>query len=123
MVASVLTGVSFFTRQVTVAYVSFAMILLTSMLIFAAFFWGFSLVLIGRIPPRRLKYLAPHAAVGLLSPLLYTINVSFALDILDGKPASGALVISTTTSVLLLLVQFSMGKAVVHRAAIHLVRR
>lgn len=93
---------------------------IATLIICSAFFWGFSMVMGGNIPVHRLKYLVPHAAVGLLSPLFWAFNFTLALDNL-GQRTSLELVIISGVCLVLLAVQFSMGKAVVHREPLHLV--
>jgi hypothetical protein len=121
-VVGVLDGISYFQRSVYVGTVAFAAVLVTALVIFAGFFWGFSMAIRGKVPQDRLKYVIPHGAVGMLAPLLYTLNISLALDTAGNAPVNGGVLLCGVLSWLLLLVQFSMGKAVAHRPRLRLVK-
>jgi hypothetical protein len=117
----VLEGIAFRSKSVQLAEVAFVAIAFTALIISTAFFWGFFMVMNGNIPAHRLKYLVPHGAVGVLSPLLYTLNICLALDGLGREPVGIGSLVCSVLCLVLLGVQFSMGKAVVHRTRPHLV--
>ncbi len=118
----VLKGIAFVNRSVPLATFSFFAVLLTALVVSAAFFWGFTMVMNGNIPTRRLKVLLPHAALGVLSPLLYTLNVSVDYSSVGNAPI-GALSLGISLFCLLLLcVQFRMGRAVVRPEPLRLLR-
>lgn len=87
-----------------------------------AYFWGFFLLLSGQVPTNRFKFVVPHACVGTLSPLLFMLTFSLALDGMGKRPVSLWLVGLTAAGVLLLAVQATMGRAIVYRPRPHLVR-
>ena len=117
---SILDIAAFTSRSPLLAEISFAAVLLTAGLIFSAFFWGFYMLMNWRAPFHRLKFVIPHAAVGMLSPLIYTLNVSLELDSL-GRSLPGWALAAALVSFALLCLQFSMGKAVVHAEPLRLV--
>jgi hypothetical protein len=116
-----LNTAAYASKRLDLATAAFAAVLVTALVIFVAFFLGFAMVLGGHIPVRRLKYLIPHAAVGMLSPLVYTLNIAAALDTLGEGPVSGVSVVASYVCLGLLLVQFAMGKAVVRPEPLRLV--
>lgn len=93
--------------------VAFGMTLLASVLVFAAYFWGFFMVMNGNIPVARMKVFLPHAVVGTLSPLVYMLNVSLLFDTLGSGPLPGWALALAVLSLSLLAVQFLMGRRVV----------
>lgn len=107
------TTAAWATQRMDLANAAFAMVLVTDLIIFGAFFMGFFMIIEGNIPVRRIKVLLPHACVGMLSPLLYTLNIAAALNRIGEGPVSGTSVIVSFVCLGLLLVQFAMGKAVV----------
>lgn len=117
----VLNTAAYVTQRMDLSMVAFFAILVTALIIFVAFFLGFTMVAGGHIPARRLKYVLPHAAVGMLSPLLYTLNISAALDTLGTGPVSRLSVTVSYVCLGLLLIQFAMGKAVVRPEPLRLV--
>jgi uncharacterized membrane protein len=114
--------VGLLSKSVLWAQVAFAAEVINSLVIFTAFFCGFFMLMSGHIPLHRLKYLLPHGAVGVLTPLLYTVNVSISLEGLGSQPVKGAELGLSLTCLAILAIQFSMGKAVVHREPLHLVK-
>ncbi len=116
-----LNSVAYVTRRIDLATVAFTAILITALVIFSAFFMGFTMVIEGNIPGRRLNYLLPHAAVGMLSPLFYTLNIAAALDGAGIGPVSRISVVVSYVCLGLLVVQFLMGKAVVRPEPLRLV--
>jgi hypothetical protein len=116
-----LTTAAWATKRMDLAAIAFVAVLLTDMIIFSAFFMGFFMIIEGNIPTRRIKVLLPHAGVGMLSPLLYTLNIAAALDSIGEAPVSGISVIVSYVCLVLLLVQFAMGKAVVRPEPLRLV--
>lgn len=118
-----LEAIAFRTRSIQLANVAFGAVSITALLICVAFFWGFFMVMSGNIPAHRIRYFAPHGAVGVLSPLFYTLNICIGLDGLGTRPVSIWSVVCSGTCVVMLGVQVSMGKAVVHRAPLHIVPR
>ncbi|HEX8918457.1 MAG TPA: hypothetical protein VF898_08135 [Chloroflexota bacterium] len=108
-----LNTIGFVNRSVQFAEICFAAVALTALLISVAFFWGFFMLMNGRIPSHRLRYFVPHGAVGVLSPLLYTLNISTALDDVGSQPVSGLSLVCSYACLGLLCIQFAMGKAVV----------
>jgi len=114
--------IGYLNKSLLVAEVAFAAAVGTSLVIFTTFFWGFYMLMSGNIPLHRMKYLLPHGAVGVLTPHLYTINISISLEGLGSQPVAGGQLALTVTCLAILGVQFSMGKAVVHRQPLHLVK-
>lgn len=88
---------------------------ITTVAVSVSFFWGFFLLLNGQLSSRRFRIVFPHAAVGTLSPLLYMLNFSLALDGAGHRPVSMPLVALSLFSVFLLGIQFVMGRSVVYR--------
>lgn len=116
----VLNSVAYASKSIGLAQVAFGAIVVTALVVFAAFFWGFFMIMNGHIPARRLKVLLPHGAVGVLSPLLYTINISVALDAVGREPVSMVSLVCGYASLALLSVQFTMGRAVVRTPPLRL---
>lgn len=117
----VLNTVAYASRRVDLATIAFFAILVTALVIFAAFFMGFTMVVEGNMRGRRLQFLLPHAAVGLLSPLFYTLNIAAALDSVGIGPVSRLSVAVSYICLGLLMVQFLMGKAVVRPEPLRLI--
>ena len=109
----VLNFIGYKTGSIQLAEVCFASIVLANALISTAFFWGFFMVMNGHIPTRRIKVLLPHATVGVLSPLLYTLNISINLDGLGAQSVSGLSLACSVGCLGLLAVQWMMGRAIV----------
>jgi hypothetical protein len=65
----------------------------------------------------------PHAMVGVLSPLIYTLNISIDVDGVGQSPISGWSLTCSVVCLLLLAVQFAMGRLVVRPEKLHLVPR
>lgn len=122
-VVCVLNTWAYVNKSVLLADICFIAITITALIIFTAFFWGFFMLMNGYIPASRLKFLIPHASLGVLSPLLYTLNISVDLDGLGSSPISGLSLGCSLICLGLLLVQFWMGKSMVRPEALHLVRR
>jgi hypothetical protein len=114
---------AFLSRSLMVSGVAFAMTLFAALAICTAFFWGFYMIMNGNIPVHRLKVLAPHAVVGFLSPLCYTLNISFDLDGVGSRPISGLSLACSAFCLLLLGVQFTMGKLVVRPEPLRVISR
>ncbi len=94
------------------AEVAFVWTGITAIVVCAAYFWGFYLLMKGTIAESRLKVLVPHATVGTLSPLLYMLNVSIAFEDFSFRSEAAVSVVVAFFSLALLLVQFRMGRAV-----------
>jgi hypothetical protein len=120
LVVVALNAAAFSTRSLLLAEVAFAAVTVAALVIFTAFFWGFYMLMNGNIPVHRLKYLLPHACVGVLAPLFYTLNICVALEGLGHSPVSGLALGTSVLCLALLCLQFSMGKAVVHRTPLRL---
>jgi len=118
----VVNTVAFATRGIGLAEVAFGLVLVTALVIFSAFFWGFYMAMSGNVPAGRLKYLLPHGAVGTLSPLFYTINISIDLDRLGQRVNVWSLATSFGC-LAILLIQFGMGKAVVRPEPLRILPR
>ncbi|MGH2441761.1 MAG: hypothetical protein ACRDFX_01185 [Chloroflexota bacterium] len=121
LISSALNGAAFATRSIVLSEITFAAVCITALIIFTAFFWGFYMIMSGHIPYHRLKILAPHAIVGVLSPLFYTLNISIDLDGLGISPISGWALALSVVCLVLLAVQFTMGKLVVRSEPLHIV--
>jgi hypothetical protein len=119
---SLLNAIAYATRSIALANAAFVAVLFASLAVFTGYFWGFFMVMSGNIPVKRLKVLIPHAAVGTLAPLLYTLNVSIAVDGLGVRPVSMMSVVGSALSLILLCVQFVMGKAIVRPQPLRIVR-
>lgn len=119
----VLKTAAYLTKSVILASISFGAVVFTALAVSVAFFWGFYMVMNGNIPVRRLRVLAPHAMLGVLSPLFYTLNISVALDSVGTQPESGLSLVTSFFCLGLLGIQFRMGRAVVRPEPIRLLRR
>lgn len=118
-----LNTIAYISRSVTMATVAFFAVVVTTLVISTAFFWGFFMVMNGNFPARRIKVLIPHATVGVLSPLIYTLNISVELDGVGQSPVGGLALACSIVSFGLLLVQFTMGKLVVRPARLRVIRK
>lgn len=114
--------IAYLTRSIMLAEVAFAVVLLTALAVCVAYFWGFYMLMKGSIPQHRLKILIPHAGVGTLSPLLYTLNICFALDGLGSQPVTIWMLIISLLCLTLLGVQFTMGKALVRTGPLRVIK-
>ena len=121
VLACIVNAIAYLDGGVGLAEIAFACVFATACSMFLTFFLGFTMVMSGHIPAHRLRVLVPHGAVGVLSPLLYTINVSIDLD-RWGKPLSGAALLCSLSCLLLLAIQAAMGKAVVRPDPIRIVK-
>jgi hypothetical protein len=121
IVVCIVNAIGYLTRDIQVAEIGFGCVLITAAAIFLAFFLGFTMLMSGYIPARRIKLVVPHGAVGMLSPLLYTINISIDLD-QWARPVSGAALGCSVACLALLGVQVAMGRAVVRPDPIRIVR-
>jgi uncharacterized membrane protein len=119
----VLEALAFAQKSLILSEVSFFAVAITTLFVSGAFFWGFYMAMSGNIPSHRLKYFVPHGAVGVLSPLFYTLNISLGLDGFGRQRVGIWSLVCSVVCLLLLLVQFSMGKAVVHREPLRVVRK
>jgi len=117
----ILNAIAFFSRSILMAEVAFYATLATTLIILLTFFWGFCLVLTVNVPAHRMKYLIPHAAVGVLSPLAYSLNISLVVDTVGEQPVGAGLLIISCLCLALLLLQFSMGKGVVYNKPLYLI--
>lgn len=122
-VVCVLNTIAFVSRSIEIANVAFAAIGVTTLIVCAAFFWGFYMLMSGNIPVKRLKVFLPHAGVGVLSPLLYTLNISIDLDGLGTQPLTGLALACGFACFALLCIQFTMGRAVVRPEPLRLLRK
>lgn len=117
----VLNFIGYKTGSIQLAEWCFACIILANALISTAFFWGFFMVMNGHIPIKRIKVLLPHAMVGVLSPLLYTLNISINLEGLGAQSVSGLSLACSLACLALLAVQWMMGRAIVKPEPIRMV--
>jgi|SRR5579884_833932 len=108
-----LEGVDIASRSVTLGNVSFWLTCATALVVFAAYFYGFFLIMHRDIPASRMKVILPHAIVGTLSPLVYAMNVTIAFDDLGSRPVTGFAFGAALVSFFLLCGQYRMGRAVV----------
>lgn len=115
--------IAFVSRSILLAEITFVVVAVTLLIICTAFFWGFYMIMSGHIPAARIKYIVPHGMVGVLAPLLYTLNISLGLDELGTTPVGIGLVICSLASFLLLCIQFTMGKLVVRPEPLRVVRK
>jgi hypothetical protein len=122
VIVCVLESVAYETKSIFLSEIAFVGVGLTTFVVSAAFFWGFYMAMSGNIPSHRLKVFLPHGAVGVLSPLLYTLNISVGLDALGTTPVGVWSVICSIGCLALLCIQFVMGKAVVRREPLRIVR-
>lgn len=119
----VLDAIAFAVGSVVLANLAFVAVVIASLLVFIGYFWGFFMVMSGNIPVKRLKVLVPHAVVGTLAPLLYTINISLAIEGFDTQPVGAIAVLCSIVSFVVLCGQFVMGRAVVRPQPVHIVRK
>lgn len=117
-----LHAIAYETQSVLMANVAFAGVVIAALAVFAAYFWGFYMLMSGHIPQKRLKILIPHAGVGTLSPLLYTLNISLALDGLGSQPVSLGMLCVSVLCLALLGLQFTMGRALVRTESLRLLK-
>lgn len=118
----VLNTVGYATHRVDLADVAFWAIAAAALVICSAFFMGFFMIMNGNIPSKRIRILAPHAVVGTLSPLFYTLNIAAALDGLGTRPVTLLSLVVSYLCLVLLAVQFAMGKAVVRPEPLRLLK-
>jgi len=112
---------AFTQHSVELSEIAFGVVTATSLIIFSAFFWGFTMLAGGNIPAHRIRIFVPHAIVGTLAPLFYTVNLSLDLQNLGAGPISAAGVTTSGLSIVMLGIQFAMGKRVTHREPLRLV--
>ncbi len=112
-VLCVVEGVAFVAGGVTLTEAAFAVTCVTTGIVFAAYFWGFFMVMSGNIPVDRIKVFLPHAIVGTLSPLVYMLNLSLLFDSITATRLPGSSLALSIVSLGLLAIQFFMGKRVV----------
>jgi hypothetical protein len=113
---------AFVTKGLLISEVAFGAVVVATLVIFTAFFWGFFMVMSGNIPAHRIRYFLPHGAVGVLSPLFYTLNISFDLEDLGVRPINGLSLVCSFLCLGLLGLQFAMGKRVVRPEPIRLLK-
>ncbi len=113
---------SFITRSLVLSEVAFAAVGVATVVISVAFFWGVFMVMSGNIPANRIKIFVPHGIVGMLSPIFYTLNISVDLGDVGIRPTSGLSLGCSLVCLVLLGVQFAMGKAVVHPDPLRVVK-
>lgn len=119
----VLNTIAYRSQSVTMATVAFVAVAITTFVICTAFFWGFFMVMNGNVPIKRLKVLVPHACVGVLSPLIYTLNISVELDGVGQSPTTGLALATSIVCFGLLIVQFAMGKMVVRPGKLRVIQQ
>jgi hypothetical protein len=118
----VVDAVALVTQSVDLAGAAFVVTVAANIVLFTTFFWGFYMAMSGNIPLSRLKYFVPHAMVGLLTPLLYTLNICADLETL-GQPLGGLSLACSVASLGLIGVQFAIGKAVVKPDPLRIMRK
>lgn len=119
----VLNIVGYKTGSVRLADVCFASIVVANATISSAFFWGFYMVMNGHIPVKKLKVLVPHAMVGVLSPVLYTLNISINLEGLGVQAVSAVSLACSFACLGLLSLQCVMGRAIVRPEPLRVLAR
>jgi hypothetical protein len=122
IIVCALNAWAFITRSLLLSDVAFAAVSVTAVVISVAFFWGIYMVMSGNIPAHRIKVFVPHGIVGVLSPIFYTLNISFDLNDLGIRPTSGLSLGCSLVCLALLGVQFAMGKAVVHSDPLQVIK-
>lgn len=122
IIVCALNAWAFISRSLVLSNIAFAAVSITAVILSIAFFWGVFMVMSGNIPVHRIKYFVPHGLVGVLSPIVYTLNVSVDLGDLGIRPTSGLSLGCSLTCLALLAVQFAMGKAVVHPEPLRIVK-
>jgi hypothetical protein len=121
-VACILTSIAFVRGDVTLATVAFGAVVLAMVVVSAAYFMGFSMLMSGHIPSKRVKILVPHAVVGVLSPLLYMLNISAGLDGVGTRPVSGLALACSILSLAVLGGQYLLGRAMVRPERLRVLR-
>lgn len=122
IVSFLMSLLAFDRRSIELSNIAFGVVAATSLVIFCAFFWGFYMLASGNIPTHRLRVFVPHAMVGVLAPLFYTINICLDLENVGIAPISEGAVICSGLCIVMLGIQFTMGKRVVRREPLHIVR-
>lgn len=117
-----LYGAAYRTGSIVMGELAFAGAMVAGLAVFVAYFWGFYMLMSGNIPLQRVKILIPHAAVGTLSPLLYTLTICFGLDGLGSQPVTVWMPIISLLCLALLGVQFTMGKALVRPQPLRVIK-
>jgi len=117
-----LDAIGFVERDIGLSTAAFAAVGIATLAVFVAFFWGFYMLMSGSIPAKRIRRVVPHAALGVIAPLLYTLNLSAGLDDVGRKPVSGVSLGCSLACLLILCLQFWMGKMIVRPARLHVIR-
>jgi uncharacterized membrane protein len=113
--------IGFLVGTVQLGVVAFAFLAAACVSVLASYFWGFFMVMNGNIPMRRLKIFLPHAVVGSMSPLIYVLNISLAVDSVGAKSVSGVSLSFAAASLGILMLQYSMGRRVTRFEGLRLV--
>ncbi|MGH2449121.1 MAG: hypothetical protein ACRDFS_11045 [Chloroflexota bacterium] len=113
---------AFLSGDLLLSDIAFAGVCITSLIIFVAFFLGINMIMNGHIPSHRIKILIPHATVGMLAPLFYTLNIAVDLPTVGSAPISGLALAVNCCCLALLAVQFTMGKRVVRTEPLRLIQ-
>jgi uncharacterized membrane protein len=117
----VLNGSAYASGSIQLAELAFVSVGVTNLIIFAAYFWGFYMAMCGRVPIGRMKILVPHACVGVLTPLLYTLNISLDIENLGTAPVTGLALVCSICCFALICLQYGLGKLMVRPEPMHLV--
>lgn len=118
----VVDAIALVTGSVDLAGAALVVTATANVVLFTTFFWGFYMAMSGNIPLHRIKYFVPHAMIGFLTPLLYTLNICADLETL-GQPLTWVSLACGLGSLGLIGVQFAIGKAVVRPEPLRVMRK
>lgn len=116
----VLDVAAFLTRRMDLSNAAFIAVAITSVIVFAAYFYGILMITSGHIPPRRV--LVIHGMVGTVAPLFYTLNISAAFSNVGVHPVNGLTLAVGIAGLVMLLGQVMLGRAVVKPDPLRLIR-
>lgn len=120
VVAADITGV--LVAGVLTGEIAFAILSIAWVSVLVSYFWGFFMLMNGNLPVHRLKVFVPHAIVGTLSPLIYMLNISLALDAVGRGPVGIFSLFCACASLAVIILQFTMGRRVVKVEPLRVVR-
>ncbi len=113
--ACALTIWAYYNEGLAATQVAFGSVTLIAAVLFATWFWGVYLVMTGLIPRRRVWYLAFHALLGSMAPLVYILYIGAELDTLGSQPVGEIGVALSAAGLVVLVVQFLSGRSVFAR--------
>lgn len=101
---------------------AFVVLIATLVAMLGSYFLGFFMVMDGNIPLHRIKVFLPHALVGSLSPLLYMLNFTIALDGAGRRPLALVSMLFAFVSAAAIGAQYLLGRRVTRVEGLRVVR-